>query len=133
MKMVDKILEEIKPTTVLSINNGNGINFLKFSPTAYSLLVYIHSNFCGRFVYISTGNKERRKIVKMVDNVAPSYSTRPKGRTGSGDADQFYHIYIFEYCSNKCRIIISIKEDPPFFQLTLSFNMACMPFQYYHL
>ena len=33
--MVNKILEEIKPTTVLSINNANGINFLQFSPTAY--------------------------------------------------------------------------------------------------
>ena len=67
MKMVDKILEEIKPTTVLSINNANGINFLPFSSTTYSLLVYIHSNFYGRFVYISIGNKERGKIVKMVD------------------------------------------------------------------
>ena len=67
VKMVDKILEEIKLTTVLSINDANGINFLQFSPTVYSLLVYIHSNFYGRFVYISTGNKERRKIVKMVD------------------------------------------------------------------
>ena len=69
VKMVDKILEEIKPTTILSINNANGINFLQFSPTTYSLLVYIHPNFYGRFVYLSTGNKERRKIVKMVDKI----------------------------------------------------------------
>ena len=61
VKMVDKILEEIKPTTILSINNANGINFLRFSSTAYSLLVYIHSNFYDRFAYISTSNKERRK------------------------------------------------------------------------
>ena len=41
LTMVDKILEEIKPTTVLSFNNANGINFLQyFSPTAYLLLAY---------------------------------------------------------------------------------------------
>ena len=40
---------------------------------------------------------------------------------------------IFEYCRNKCHIIISVKEGPPFCQLTLSFNMTCMPFQHYHL
>ena len=66
-------------------------------------------------------------------NVAPPYPTRPGGRTGSGDVDQFYHIYIFEYYRNKCRIIISVKEGPSFCQLTLSLNMACMPFQHYHL
>ena len=55
--MVDKILEEIKPTTVLSINDANRINFLQFSLISYSLLVYIHPDFYGRFVYISTGNK----------------------------------------------------------------------------
>ena len=70
---------------------------------------------------------------RSTNSVAPSYPTQPGGRTGSGDADQFYHIYIFEYCRNKCRIIILVKEGPPFFQLTLSFNMACMPFQHYHL
>ena len=55
---------------------------------------------------------------------------RPNGIRGD---DQFYHIYIFEFCKNKCRIIISVKEGPPFCQLTLSFNMTCMPFQHYHL
>ena len=40
LTMVDKILEKIKPTTVLSFNNANGINFFQFSPTAYSLLAY---------------------------------------------------------------------------------------------
>ena len=69
----------------------------------------------------------------LADSVASLYPTWPGGQTKSGDADQFYHIYIFEYCRNKCRIIISIKEGPPFCQLTLSFNMACMPFQHYHL
>ena len=54
----------------------------------------------------------------------PPDLTRPGGLTGSGDADQFYHIYIFEYCRN--------KEGPLFFQLTLSLNMTCIPFQYYH-
>ena len=64
---------------------------------------------------------------------APSYSTWHGGQTRFGDVDLFYHIYIFEYCRNKCRIIISVKEGPPFCQLTLSFNMTCMPFQHYHL
>ena len=63
----------------------------------------------------------------------PPYPTRPGGRMGSEDADQFYHINIFKYCRNKCRIIISIKEGPPFCQLTISFNMTCIPFQHYHL
>ena len=40
LTMADKILEEIKLTAVLSINNANGINFLKFSHTAYSPLAY---------------------------------------------------------------------------------------------
>ena len=40
LTMVDKIWEEIKPTTILIINNDNGINFLQFSPAAYSLLAY---------------------------------------------------------------------------------------------
>ena len=39
LTMVDKILEEIKPTTVLSFNNVNEINFLQYSPIAYSLLI----------------------------------------------------------------------------------------------
>ena len=65
--------------------------------------------------------------------VAPPYLTQPRGRTRFGDADQFYHIYIFKYCKNKCCIIVSVKEGPPFCQLTLSFNMTCMLFQHYHL
>ena len=66
-------------------------------------------------------------------SVTPPYSTRPEGRRGFEDVDQFYHIYNFEYYRNKCHIIISVKEGPPFCQLTLSFNMTCMPFQHYHL
>ena len=61
------------------------------------------------------------------------YLTQPRGRTGSRDTYQFYHIYIFKYYRNKCRIIISIKEGSSFCQLTLSFNTTCMPFQHYHL
>ena len=65
--------------------------------------------------------------------VARPYPTRPKGLTRSGDTVQFFHIYIFEYYINKYQIIISIKEDSSFCQLTLSFNMTCMSFQHYHL
>ena len=39
-EMIDKILEEIKPTTVLFINTSNVINFFQFSPT-YSLFAYL--------------------------------------------------------------------------------------------
>ena len=46
--------------------------------------------------------------------VVPPYPIRPGGRTEFGVVDQFYHIYIFEYCKNKCRIIVSVKEGPPF-------------------
>ena len=73
------------------------------------------------------------RFLNFIVTVAPPYLTRPEGQTRSGDANQFYHIYIFEYCRNKCFIIISVKDGPPFCQLTLSFNMACMPFQHYHL
>ena len=65
--------------------------------------------------------------------VAPLYSTQLGGQIEFADANQFYHIYIFDYCINKCRIIISVKEGPSFCQLTLSFNMTCIPFQHYHL
>ena len=67
-------------------------------------------------------------VDRLMKSVAPPYPTQLGGRTRSGDADQFYQIYIFEYCRNICRIIILVKEGPPFCQLTLSFNMACMPF-----
>ena len=52
-------------------------------------------------------------------NVVPPYPTRSGARTESGDIDQFYHIYIFKYCRNKCRLIISVKEGSLFYQLTL--------------
>ena len=74
-----------------------------------------------------------QSCVAKVYSVVPPYSTWPGGVTRFGDADQFYHICIFEYCRNKCRRIILVKEGPPFCQLTLSSNIAYMPFQYYHL
>ena len=92
-------------------------------------------------VYRSLGSSHGdhlREVSRLIskyfkETVVPLYPTRPGDRTGSEDVDQFYHIYIFEYCRNKCRIIISIKKGPPFCHLTLSFNMACMPFQHYLL
>ena len=46
----------------------------------------------------------------LTEHVVPPFPTRPGGRTGFGDANQFYHIYIFEYHRNICCIIISVKD-----------------------